>query len=204
MLLTPPAPVTFQDIGPDDLFGWFDFEATYDRAVITAPPGSLLVEVGVFLGKSLVYLARKAQAADKGLRVIGVDTWLGSPEFDSSVFVNDRPINEMPPGFMLSWCYAELVKRDLHRTATLVVSDSVDAADLFASGQAHMVFLDARHDEAGIDEDIAAWLPKVRTGGMLAGHDYDPVNGFPAVKRVVDRWFGPRVRAEKSSWEITV
>lgn len=34
------------------------------------------------------------------------------------------------------------------------------------------VYLDARHDEASVAEDIAAWWPLVRSGGILAGHDF--------------------------------
>lgn len=35
------------------------------------------------------------------------------------------------------------------------------------------VYLDAKHDRASVEADIAAWWPKVRPGGMLCGHDYD-------------------------------
>jgi hypothetical protein len=35
------------------------------------------------------------------------------------------------------------------------------------------VFIDAAHDYSSISADIRAWLPKVRPGGILAGHDYN-------------------------------
>lgn len=34
------------------------------------------------------------------------------------------------------------------------------------------VYLDARHDYASVKEDIGLWFPKIKPGGVLAGHDY--------------------------------
>lgn len=198
----PPEYVAHQST-PDDIFGWFDFEYVYDRAVETAPPGSVLVEVGVFLGKSLVYLAEKAKRADKNLRVIGVDTWRGSSEFDDAVWLNGHPVNDVP-GVALGACYANLIGRGLADDVTLIVSDSVKAAGIFADASLHMVFLDAAHDEASVTRDIAAWLPKVRAGGVIAGHDYRPEDGFPGVKSAVDAAFGAGVVASGSWWGVTL
>jgi len=36
------------------------------------------------------------------------------------------------------------------------------------------VYVDARHDYAGVKEDLEAWWPKLRKGGLLAGHDFIP------------------------------
>jgi hypothetical protein len=38
--------------------------------------------------------------------------------------------------------------------------------------QVDYVYVDARHDYCGALEDIAAWWPKLRPGGIMAGHDY--------------------------------
>lgn len=34
------------------------------------------------------------------------------------------------------------------------------------------VYVDARHDYCGVEEDILLYWPKVRPGGVMAGHDY--------------------------------
>ena len=53
------------------------------------------------------------------------------------------------------------------------------------------VYLDARHDAAHVTADLIAWAPLVRSGGVLAGHDYlDKVIGPTVyeVKPAVDAW----------------
>jgi hypothetical protein len=44
------------------------------------------------------------------------------------------------------------------------------------------VFIDADHSYPAVKADIAAWMPKVKVGCWLCGHDYD----LRAVKRAVD------------------
>lgn len=34
------------------------------------------------------------------------------------------------------------------------------------------IYVDARHDRTGVLEDLANWWPKLRKGGVIAGHDY--------------------------------
>lgn len=52
-----------------------------------------------------------------------------------------------------------------------------------------LVFIDAIHDEAHVDQDIHLWTPKVRPGGTLCGHDYENKR-FPGVKIAVQRYYG--------------
>ena len=55
---------------------------------------------------------------------------------------------------------------------------SVEVSTKFPDDYFDFVYLDARHDYLGMMEDLRAWYPKVREGGLFAGHDYveDGVN----------------------------
>jgi hypothetical protein len=46
-----------------------------------------------------------------------------------------------------------------------------DAAE-FIPSQIDFIYVDARHDYCGVSEDIQVWWPKIRPGGVMAGHDY--------------------------------
>ncbi len=49
---------------------------------------------------------------------------------------------------------------------------SVEAAKDFEDGSLDAVYIDAEHDEASVREDIKAWYPKIKRGGVLSGHDF--------------------------------
>ncbi|MGQ0647852.1 MAG: class I SAM-dependent methyltransferase [Gemmatimonadaceae bacterium] len=72
---------------------------------------------------------------------------------------------------------------------------SLEGAARIPASSLDFVYIDARHDYASVLEDLAAWFPKVRPRGIVAGHDY--IDGHFAagefgVKRAVDEFCGAR------------
>jgi hypothetical protein len=49
---------------------------------------------------------------------------------------------------------------------------SVEAAAKVPDGSLDFCYIDANHSFPYVVADIAAWLPKVRKGGIISGHDY--------------------------------
>lgn len=49
---------------------------------------------------------------------------------------------------------------------------SDEAAKLFDDGAFDFVYIDANHWEPEVRNDVEKWWPKVRRGGILAGHDW--------------------------------
>jgi len=172
--------------------GHFDYPGLYDRAVRDARDGSLLIEVGVFRGKSLCYLAREAKEQNKGLRVLGVDWGKG-----------DYGTGSYKPGELIGSALANLEEHNLIRDAAVLVASSVEAAKLFPDESAEFVFLDASHDYDSVLRDLRAWLPKVKPGGTIAGHDICYGTVAAAVERVLaGRW---RISPDSPScWESMV
>jgi len=62
---------------------------------------------------------------------------------------------------------------------------SLEAVQRFDDGSVDLVFLDGHHGFGHVVNDIVAWEPKVRVGGILAGHDY--LEGIPP-GRVEETW----------------
>ena len=68
---------------------------------------------------------------------------------------------------------------------------SLNAAKRFNDYSLDFVFIDAAHDYKSVKEDIHAWAPKVRIGGIVAGHDYFNGNHHDTqygVKDAVNEW----------------
>jgi Methyltransferase domain len=52
--------------------------------------------------------------------------------------------------------------------------DSIAMAATFPLGSLDAVYLDTDHSEPALKAEIAAWLPRLKPGGLLCGHDYSP------------------------------
>jgi len=62
---------------------------------------------------------------------------------------------------------------------------SWEMADKFEDSSLDFVYIDAAHDYESVKKDIAAWTPKVKSTGIIAGHDYSS----PPVTRAVGEFF---------------
>ena len=67
---------------------------------------------------------------------------------------------------------------------------SLEAAKMFKDRSVCAVYIDADHTYESATEDITAWLPKIRSGGAIMGHDYS--GGWKEVVRAVDDFFTKR------------
>jgi hypothetical protein len=89
----------------------------------------------------------------------------------------------------------------LRQCVNTIRADRAMAATFFADDRFDLIFLDAVQTYEGMKKEIAAWLPKLRRGGVLMGHDYENVHtAIPDVRRVVDELFGHRIRVVESLW----
>jgi predicted O-methyltransferase YrrM len=71
---------------------------------------------------------------------------------------------------------------------------SLEAARRFADKSLDLIFIDADHCAKAVFDDLTAWEPKVKPGGVLAGHDYGSHN-HPGVRPAVDFFFALRSHA---------
>lgn len=162
--------------------GWFDFEALYDRAVAELAEGGALVEVGAWFGRSTAYLARRLKDSGKAAHLYVVDTWRGSPEIPLH-----RQLLEPLGGSAYETFLANMQHADVADVLTPLRLPSHEAALAFAPESLDFVFLDGCHLYEEVRRDLESWYPKLRAGGVLAGHDYTPA--WPGVVRAVEEFF---------------
>jgi len=159
---------------------YFSFEDLYSRAAKHFPSGSTFVELGVLHGKSLAYLTVECINAGKNNKIYGVDTFDWGANQWEKVHRNLRPIEGR----------FDLISRPSHLAAKLFADNSVD-----------FLFIDANHSYECVRADIDAWLPKMRFGSWICGHDYDK-DSFPGCVQAVWETFGGRLQfSEHTVWE---
>lgn len=54
----------------------------------------------------------------------------------------------------------------------MLVGSAHQASRWIADGSIDFVFIDGAHDYETVKQDINDWAPKVRSGGIVSGHDY--------------------------------
>lgn len=176
----------------------WDILPYYQRAARLVPAGAVCVEIGVAWGRSTIFLASELFAlGNKTARIYAVDTWI--PEF----FHGLSSITDWP----------KHASRDELELIHPVRMDSARAARLFDPGSLDLVFVDGDHSYDGCAGDIRAYLPLVKPGGIIAGHDFGdferrtfgldrPV--YDGVERAVREAFGDKFNVYGSVWEHVV
>jgi cephalosporin hydroxylase len=161
-----------------DIEGWFNYEKTYDFLLSKINDGGTFVECGAWLGKSSSYLC---DCAKDRINVFVVDSWLGS----------DNEINTSHALAVEKDIYDIFLENMGNRIFKPIRKLSKEAAIDFKDGGCDIVFIDMNHSYESVLEDINIWLPKVKIGGYLAGHDYNIVD-WPFVVRAVNENFATK------------
>jgi predicted O-methyltransferase YrrM len=171
-----------------DMQGWNSRHELLQTTIETARPGVIL-EVGVWKGGSVVFMAEQIKKLSLASQVIAVDTWLGSWEH------YEQP--EAFAGLIMENGYPSLFKTFLTNVVEQGVSDVVIPLPLDSANAAFvlqrrnlsidMLHIDAGHDYEAVLADLRRWWPLLAPGGWLVADDYDPDGKvWPTVKEGVD------------------
>jgi len=175
-----------------EIYGYFNFKKFYKSVTSKYSNGTLFIELGVMFGASLYYLASEVSKRNKNIQIYGIDRW---PEGKTIKFVDDSfPTN------VNTWdqVYQQAVENMKEfSNVTLIRMESSEAAILFDDETVDFIFLDAGHFYEDVKSDIVTWLPKVKPGGLIAGHDYK--NGHAGVEQAVDECFGNKILVTKDN-----
>ena len=143
-------------------------------------------EIGVFKADTAVaVLAARPEAVH-----YMVDPW--APYLEKDAFGKRTKMGQMMESRALSdVVYESVIQRitPYGDRARIYRGTSLSAAKDLPGGLDY-VFIDGIHTYEAVKKDIEAWVPKVRPGGWIGGHDYDNLPRFPGVRRAVDEIFG--------------
>lgn len=80
--------------------------------------------------------------------------------------------------------------------AVMMKGLSLEMASKIEDESLGFIYIDAGHSEEDVLQDLAAWYPKLKPGGVMAGHDY--LNPAYGVYQAVDKFTKDRV------WVFTI
>lgn len=151
-----------------------NFHSFYEEIARWIPDGGTWVEIGVYWGESFRWGTVACLNEGKTVRMVGVDA------FPDAWHHNGTPMETMFHNHMAP----------LARHYETIRGGSSESARFFDDGSVDFVFIDANHTYDFVKADVLAWLPKIKPGGIIAGHDY---NAPHEVERAVNEIFGTKV-----------
>lgn len=150
----------WQTIGSPQTLNYAKF---YKEMVYRIPDGGRFVEVGVYYGRSFSYFIVEMINAGKRFDCVAVDACPWYPEPCQGFHRHMEPLKD-------------------YFTTMFERVDSFVAAKNFEDASIDFCFIDANHAYEFVSKDIAAYRPKVKKGGVLAGHDWSDEGVRQAVR----------------------
>jgi len=141
---------------------WFNFQKFYSKIVENANDNSHFVEIGVWNGSSTAYMGVEIYNSGKKIKFDAIDC------FETG---NDYTIND---NYNYNKVKENLIELINYNVVNLIKNYSIDASNNYENESIDFCFLDGDSSYDGVKVDILNWLPKIKKGGILAGHDYDP------------------------------
>jgi hypothetical protein len=174
-----PEPYKSIKIIPQDLYGWFSAanKQKLEEFIRNHKPKTIL-EIASWMGVSAIFMA---SISNQDSVVYAIDHWLGSLEHNT----------EKEYQVKLPTLYQQFLSNVIHSNLTHKIipmrMSSLEAA-AFLNIEPELIYIDGSHQEEDVYNDILAWYPKLKTGGILCGDDYTwvhPTTG--SVKRAIER-----------------
>lgn len=151
---------------------WFDYEDVFLDAIKNANHDDHFVEIGVWRGGSTAFMGVEIVNSGKKIKYDAIDCF--SPTVDlgqESAEIYEETKNNLKPLTDLG-------------VVNLIKAYSLDAVSNYEDNSLSFVFIDGSHQYEDVKADLLAWLPKVKSGGILSGHDYTNVEHVGVYKAV--------------------
>ena len=181
--------------------GWFAGDKVFDEQISRVSDGGIFVELGAWKGRGTCYAAGRIQESGKDIKLFAVDNFLGSPTEDEHLKDYERANGKLYDTFA----------RNVEPFGDVIVTvkkDTAEAAAQFADASVDFIYVDADHRRENVAKDLAAWWPKLKPDGVMAGDDWDWTGVNSAVKDFFyEKKLGIRVLASsdgyRPQWVVT-
>jgi len=155
-----------------------------DMAVLFCDLG---FKIGAEVGVSEGVYSETLLKANSSLKLYSVDPWSMDINFDEI------------PEYKLLRAYEKASARLVKYNCQIMRMSSMEAVHNFDDGSLDFVYIDGDHRFAHALEDITEWSKKIRSDGVVSGHDYQRYRGVHSVHYGVIK----AVRGYTESYEIT-
>lgn len=177
-----------------DIQGWFGPRAVEEYGkIVRRYPGGNFVEVGIWKGKSFASVMPVLLELNYQ-NIYAVDHFLGQPDLRDTVHSDASKLD------LYQIFTDNMSKLGYNGKYKVLKMNSVEAAGQFLDNSLDVVFIDADHSYEAFNADLGAWIPKIKSGGTICGHDYP---GWPGVVQGLTERFGSQFNGLPDGlWEM--
>jgi hypothetical protein len=160
--------------------GWFNFQFLYTYVANFFPDGSNFLEIGAWKGTSVAYLGVELINLNKKNTILHcIDIWEGSEQYDNDISVitgtlYNEFLNNIKP------------LQDNGLTIKPVKDKSELCYQNYPDKFFEFIYVDGSHYYEDVKKDIELYLPKLKSNGIFAGHDWQS----PEVRQAVEETIG--------------
>lgn len=153
---------------------------TIDRLVREhSKPNMVVFELGTYTGKSaMVMLPHIRQMSG---RLYCVDWFRGNPGVEAEISSSYQKYD------ILTVFLNNIREAGYEQYVTVLAGTSDSVASIVADKSADIIFIDADHRYSHVRKDIVNWYAKLKSGGLICGHDFDRHLQEVDYKRVLEK-----------------
>jgi cephalosporin hydroxylase len=184
----------------NNIQGWFDYQKLYTKVIQELQNDAHIVELGAWKGCSTAYLAVEVINSNKNIQIDVIDDWKGGGDI-SSQYDKDNEYFENHGDIF------DIFKRNMQpviHKLNIIRALSKEAITSYTDNSLDFVFIDATHSYESVKEDIRLWLPKIKYGGYIGGHDYNPKDWAGVVQAVNESFSKDKLEIIDSSWLVKI
>jgi len=167
----------------NEIFGYMNENElqVLEQFAFTVPKDGKIVEVGSLFGRSSVCFALSAPE----VTVYCIDTFTDS-DWICNININDiNNVNKYPVFGQIYNTKKEFLKNTKNIPNIVQIQGHSPHQIIYEDGEIDMFFLDAEHLNPNDWDNLCYWVPLVKSGGIICGHDYNLQ--FPNVIQNVQR-----------------
>jgi hypothetical protein len=160
----------------DDMHNWKDSYPHLSK-IINQMGLRVGVELGVAAGRHSRYILENT-GIDK---LWSIDRWQHVSGYDDEMNLPQNEHDEL-------YLYVCSALSRFGARSSIIRSDTTLASTIFADKTLDFVYVDADHSYEGCKKDLLAWIPKIRPGGIISGHDLNWSSVNKAITEVIPQF----------------
>ena len=182
--------ITERRMGPDSRDMRKNYvHGLYDLIKDFVNEDTVMAEIGCYRGVSTELFAMHCK------RIYAIDPW--DLVCDGKYVNVTRATKKMPQQLEAQRTF--LVRAMSYDNIEPIRDFSYNAYEKFKAESLDMVYVDGHHSYRACLEDVRTWLPKIKVGGVIAGHDYHLAE-INRVVKMITKAIPERKRYKDESW----